>query len=231
MVTPTQHARGHDEAGAAVEASLDPEAAAAAEAKARADAAHDAELVRAARGGDVASFESLVERHRNRVFGLALRMLNSEDDAAEVVQDAFLSAWRKLDDFRGDSPFGGWVARIAANAALMRLRHRKVTGAVETPLDEPAFNERGSLLDAVSEFKDAEAEAMDSELRRAIEQATSRLGDEYREVFVLKDLEGLSYEEIAEITGDSVAAIKSRLHRARLSLRAAIDSFYAERAE
>lgn len=190
----------------------------------------DDQLVDAARKGEVAAFEALVERHRNRVYGLALRMLNSEDDAAEVLQDSFLSAYRNLGEFRGDAQFSSWILRIAANHALMRLRHRKVTKAVEEPLDEPQFSERGSLLDAVSEFKDAETEAIDAELRRAIEEATARLGDEYRQVFVLKDLEGLSYEEIAEITGDSVPAIKSRLHRARLSLRAAIDAFYAERA-
>ena len=190
----------------------------------------DSALVEAARGGDVQAFEALVERYRNRVYGLALRMTNSEDDAAEVLQDAFISAYRKLSEFRGESQFSSWLLRIAANHALMRLRHRKVTRAVESPLeDEPTFNERGTLLDQVSEFKDAESEAMDHELRRAIEEATGRLADEYRQVFVLKDLEGLSYEEIAEVTGDSVAAIKSRLHRARLSLRAAIDAFYAEK--
>ena len=147
----------------------------------------DDQLVEAARKGEVAGFEALVERHRNRVYGLALRMLNSEEDAAEVVQDAFLSAYRNLGDFRGESQFSSWILRIAANHALMRLRHRKVTKAVEEPLDEPQFNERGSLLDAVSDFKDAEGQAIDAELRRAIEEATAKLGDEYRQVFVLKD--------------------------------------------
>ena len=192
----------------------------------------DVQLVEGARKGEVAAFEALVERHRNRVYSLALRMLNSEEDAAEVLQDAFLSAYRNLGEFRGDSQFSSWILRIAANHALMRLRHRKVTKAIEQPLEdgEPQFSERGSLLDAVSQFKDAEGQAIDAELRRAIEEATAKLGDEYRQVFVLKDLEGLSYEEIGEITGDSVPAIKSRLHRARLSLRATIDAFYAERA-
>lgn len=192
----------------------------------------DVQLVEGARKGEVAAFEALVERHRNRVYSLALRMLNSEEDAAEVLQDAFLSAYRNLGEFRGESQFSSWILRIAANHALMRLRHRKVTKAIEQPLEdgEPQFNERGSLLDAVSQFKDAEGQAIDAELRRAIEEATAKLGDEYRQVFVLKDLEGLSYEEIGEITGDSVPAIKSRLHRARLSLRATIDAFYAERA-
>jgi len=190
----------------------------------------DSELLLKAQAGDVAAFEGLVERHRGRVYGLALRMLNSSDDAAEVLQESFISAYRNLPNFRGDAQFGSWVYRIAANHALMRLRHRKVVSQIESPLDEPTFNDRGSLVDEVSDFKDAEGEAMDNELRRAIEEASDRLGPEYREVFVLKDLEGMSYEEIAEITGATVPAIKSRLHRARLSLRAAIDHFYADKS-
>jgi RNA polymerase sigma-70 factor, ECF subfamily len=190
----------------------------------------DSELLLKAQAGDVAAFEGLVERHRGRVYGLALRMLNSSDDAAEVLQESFISAYRNLPNFRGDAQFGSWVYRIAANHALMRLRHRKVVSQIESPLDEPTFNDRGSLVDEVSDFKDAEGEAMDNELRRAIEEASERLGPEYREVFVLKDLEGMSYEEIAEITGATVPAIKSRLHRARLSLRAAIDHFYADKS-
>ncbi len=190
----------------------------------------DTALLARAQAGDVAAFEGLVARHRSRVYGLALRMLSSPDDAAEVLQESFLSAYRNLPNFRGDAQFGSWVYRIAANHALMRLRHRRVVNQVEAPLEEPQFNDRGTLVDEVSDFRDAEGEAMDRELRQAIEQAAARLGDEYREVFVLKDLEGLSYEEIAELTGSTVAAVKSRLHRARLSLRAAIDHFYADRS-
>ncbi len=190
----------------------------------------DTELLSRAQAGDVSAFEGLVERHRSKVFGLAQRMLNSADDAAEVLQESFLSAYRNLANFRGDAQFGSWVYRIAANHALMRLRHRKVVNQVESSLEGPQFNDRGSLVEEVSDFRDAEGVAMDKELREAIEEAATRLGDEYREVFVLKDLEGLSYEEIAEITGSTVPAIKSRLHRARLSLRAAIDHFYSERS-
>lgn len=188
----------------------------------------DSELLTRAQAGDVAAFEGLVERHRARVFQLALRMLSSEDDAAEVLQESFLSAYRNLPHFRGDAQFGSWVYRIAANHALMRLRHRKVVNQVESPMETPTFNERGSLVDEVTNFRDAEGDAIDKELRNAIEGAASQLGDDYREVFVLKDLEGLSYEEIAELTGATVPAVKSRLHRARLTLRAAIDHFYAE---
>lgn len=192
----------------------------------------DAALLARAQAGDVSGFEALVEKHKHRVYALALRMLNSEADAAEVTQEAFLSAFRNLQEFRGDSQFGAWVHRIAANFALMRLRRRRTAGeTLESAVDtEPAFNERGSLLDAPSEWRDAETDALDAELRVAIERAAAGLADDYRQVFVLRDLEGLSYEEIAALTGDSVSAIKSRLHRARLSLRAAIDRFYEEKA-
>lgn len=189
----------------------------------------DSELVTRAAGGETSAFEALVERYRGRVYGLALRMLNSEDDAAEVLQETFISAYRNLKQFRGDAQFGSWVSRIAANHALMRLRHRKVVGQVETPDEGPNFNERGSLIDEVADIGNVEEEAINHELRDAIEAAAARLGDDYREVFVLRDLEGMSYEEIAELTGITVPAVKSRLHRARLSLRSAIDQFYQER--
>lgn len=188
----------------------------------------DSALLARAQAGEVSAFELLVERHRSQVFGLATRMLNSIDDAAEVTQEAFLAAYRHLPEFRGDSAFGSWVYRIAANYSLMRLRHRKV--ANEEPLDEPHFNDRGSLIDSVADWgRDAEGQTLDAELRRAIEQASEALAPEYREVFVLRDLEGLPYDEIAALTHTSLAAVKSRLHRARLALRSAIDRFYADR--
>lgn len=192
----------------------------------------DSALLARAQSGDVSGFEVLVEKHKDRVYALALRMLNSEADAAEVTQEAFLAAFRNLREFRGDAQFGSWVHRIAANFSLMRLRKRKAAAeTLESTLDaEPTFNERGSLMDSVSDWRDAENDALDAELRQAIETAAASLGDEYRQVFVLRDLEGLSYDEIAELTGDTVAAIKSRLHRARLALRAAIDRFYEDRA-
>lgn len=191
----------------------------------------DSELLVRAQQGEMAAFEQLVERHQQRVFAMTSRMLRSDDDAAEVVQEAFLAAYRHLPDFRGESAFGSWVYRIASNYALMRLRHRKVTNIVEEPEGAPNFNERGSLIDDVADWsRDAEEQTLDAELRKAIDDASSRLPEEYRQVFLLRDVEGLSYEEIAAATGDSVPAIKSRLHRARLSLRAAIDRFYGDRA-
>jgi RNA polymerase sigma-70 factor, ECF subfamily len=192
----------------------------------------DRELLARAQAGDVDAFEALVERHRDDVFALALRMTRSEADAAEITQDTFLSAYQHLPEFRGDAAFGSWVYRIAANNSLMRLRTQRVKKAAEEELRGPEFNERGSLVEPPNRTftRAAEDEVLDAELRRAIQQATDQLPDAYREVFLLKDVDGLSYEQIAEITGDSVPAIKSRLHRARLSLRDAIEAFYREKS-
>jgi RNA polymerase sigma-70 factor (ECF subfamily) len=194
-------------------------------------ASEDRQLLERSQSGDMAAFEALVEQHRDKVYGLALRMTRSDADAAEITQETFLSAYQHLGEFRGEAAFGSWVHRIAANHALMRLRHRTVVQAAEEELKSPEFNERGSYAEypATDWSRRADEKVLDAELRRAIQQATDTLPKGYREVFLLKDVEGLSYEQISEITGDSVAAIKSRLHRARLALREAIDHFYNER--
>ncbi|MFY0581246.1 sigma-70 family RNA polymerase sigma factor [Cystobacter fuscus] len=188
----------------------------------------DRQLVERAQAGDISAFEALVDAHRDKVYGLALRMTRSEADAAEISQDTFLSAYQHLREFRGDAAFSSWVHRIAANNALMRLRHRRVVQAAEGELQGPEFTERGSLSEypARDWSRDAEGRILDAELGHAIQQATDHLPEGYREVFLLKDVDGLSYEQIAEVTGDSIPAIKSRLHRARLALREAIDRFY-----
>ncbi|MBK7857053.1 MAG: sigma-70 family RNA polymerase sigma factor [Archangiaceae bacterium] len=191
--------------------------------------ASDEELLRRARNNDTAAFEELVGRSRDRVFGVALRILHSEAEAAEVAQETFLSAWRSLGQLSGDQ-FSHWVHRIAANRALMRLRHQKVANQVEESIESPKFNARGSLIESVADWAPtAEGASLDAELRRAIEEASQSLPESARQVFLLHDVEGLDYQQISEITKDSVAALKSRLHRARLAMRAAIDRFYAEK--
>ncbi len=191
----------------------------------------DRELLAQAQAGDLSAFEALVEKHRDKVYGVALRMTRSEADAAEITQETFLSAFQHLPEFRGEAAFGSWVHRIAANHALMRLRHQNVVQAAEEELSGPEFNERGSWVEYPSNdwSRRADEKALDAELGTAIQRAADRLPNRYREVFVLKDVEGLSYEQISEITGDSIPAIKSRLHRARLELREAIDRFYNEK--
>jgi RNA polymerase sigma-70 factor (ECF subfamily) len=190
----------------------------------------DRELLARAQAGDMSAFESLVSRHEEKVYGLALRMTRSEADAAEITQDTFLSAYQHLAEFRGESAFGSWVHRIAANNALMRLRRQKVLDIVSDEVAGPEFTDRGSLAEGPDSdwSKRADDKVLDDELGRAIQVATDALPEGYREVFLLKDVEGLSYEEISEMVGISIPAVKSRLHRARLALREAIDAFYKE---
>jgi RNA polymerase sigma-70 factor (ECF subfamily) len=191
----------------------------------------DRELLSRAQAGDMSAFEALVGRHEEKVYGLAFRMTRSEADAAEIAQDTFLSAYQHLSEFRGEAAFGSWVHRIAANNALMRLRRQKVVDMVsDDELAGPEFTERGSLADGPESdwSKRADDKILEDELGRAIQTATDALPEGYREVFLLKDVEGLSYEEISEMVGISIPAVKSRLHRARLALREAIDAFYKE---
>jgi RNA polymerase sigma-70 factor (ECF subfamily) len=190
----------------------------------------DRELLGRAQAGDMSAFEALVGRHEEKVYGLALRMTRSEADAAEIAQDTFLSAYQHLSEFRGEAAFGSWVHRIAANNALMRLRRQKVVDIVSDDLAGPEFTERGSLAEAPEPdwSKRADDKIIEDELGRAIQAATDALPEGYREVFLLKDVEGLSYDEISEMVGISIPAVKSRLHRARLALREAIDAFYKE---
>jgi RNA polymerase sigma-70 factor (ECF subfamily) len=191
---------------------------------------NDETLLARAQAGDISAFEELVGRHEDKVYGLALRMMRSEADAAEITQDTFLSAYQHLAEFRGEAAFGSWVHRIAANNALMRLRRQRTLEVVNEDLAAPEFTERGSLAEAPETdwSRRADDRILDEELGRAIRQATDGLPEGYREVFLLKDMEGMSYEEISEMLGISVPVVKSRLHRARLALREAIDSFYKE---
>ncbi len=192
---------------------------------------HDRELVERARRRDVQAFEELVAKYRSKVYGLALRMMQDPSDAEEVLQETFLSAWQNLPTFRGESAFGSWLYRVCANFCLMRLRRKKVEATEaesQQALPGPKFDTEGTLMSIPSYdwSRGTEEKALDHELRVAIERATASLPDEHRTVFLLKDIDGLSYEEIAQAMGTTVPAVKSRLHRARLALREAIDAFY-----
>jgi RNA polymerase sigma-70 factor, ECF subfamily len=179
----------------------------------RPTSALDEELVSRAAGGDLRAFGELVVRHQDRVYGLALHLLRDPSESEEVVQETFLAALEKLSTFRGDAAFGTWLHRVAANAAL-----------VGEPVEEllPRFDADGHLLQAPGHdwSKRADEQLSDQQLRRGIAAAVQNLPDDYRIVFVLRDVEGLSSEEMAALLGISVAAVKSRLHRARLALRA-----------
>lgn len=193
-----------------------------------------AALVERAQQRDFQAFEELVHLYRSKIYALALRMVRDSSEAEELVQETFLSAWQNLPGFRGEAAFGSWLHRICVNFTLMRLRRLKLEPTLtETPdLPAPRFDANGSLLMLPSLSYDwargTEEKVLDRELGQAIETAIAQIPDDYRTVFLLKDIEGLSYEEIAEALGVTVAAVKSRLHRSRLALRESINAFYSE---
>ena len=188
----------------------------------------DEDLVRRAKGGDEAAFNELVERHQDRVYRHAERMLGNQQDAEEVLQDTFLQAYRHLGSFEERSRFSTWIYRIATNEALMRLRRssrRREVHLEETP---PGEVERAS--EEVREFaRSAIDHVMDREIREILDKALDELPPEYRVVFVLRDVDELSNAEVAEILGLSVPAVKSRLHRSRLWLRDRVAGIFRER--
>jgi RNA polymerase sigma-70 factor (ECF subfamily) len=164
----------------------------------------DAQLVRRSVSGDLSAFEQLVERHRQVVARVAARIVGA-DDAEDVSQDAFLRAFHRLGDFRGDAPFRSWLLRITHNAALDHLARRRAEPVDPETLDSSAVSS-------------ARPPAESLELRERIERIERKLrglSPQHRVVLMLRDAEGLSYEEIADITDTPLGSVKGRLHRAR----------------
>jgi RNA polymerase sigma-70 factor (ECF subfamily) len=191
----------------------------------------DGELVANAARGDGEAFSALVQRHQDRIYGLALHLLRDPGEAEEVVQETFLAALEKLASFRGDAAFTTWLHRVAANAALMRLRRRRrAPEAVgQDPVEDllPRFDSDGRIEAHPRHdwSKRADEQLADREIRQAVEREIQNLPEDYRIVFLLRDVDGLSSEDMAEVLGISVAAVKSRLHRARLVLRERLGQF------
>jgi RNA polymerase sigma-70 factor, ECF subfamily len=176
-------------------------------------------LVEAARAGDYAAFEKLVELNENALYTLAIRILQRRHDAEDLVQETFLSALEHLHDFRGQSAFRTWLVRIATNHALKALRRRKTRHAI--PLDSPD-DDRQPLPHPrfIARWRDDPAELVQQrETARLLDDAIASLDEKYRLIFLLRDVEGLSTEETALALGISVANAKVRLLRARLMLR------------
>lgn len=179
----------------------------------------DADLVDRARDlEDVDAFAELVARHRDRAYRVALRVCRNPPDAEDVAQDAFVRAWRALPDFRGDARFSTWLYRIVTNLALNRVTRRREEATGE-PL-EPAAPAWTS--GTTTETRDPAQRVEDGERLDTALAALDQLTAEQRACFVLRELEGLSYEELAEVLGVSVQAVRGRLFRARADLAAAL---------
>lgn len=174
------------------------------------EAAPDAELLARHVAGDPDAFGVLVQRHRDRLWAVALRTLGDREEAADALQDAFVSAFRRAESFRGDAAFTTWMHRIVVNACLDRVRRRKARPAEPLPEDDDRMEELGETLD--------EDPAAAVEERAAVLEALRTLPDPQRNAIVLVDMEGYPVEEAAKILGCAVGTIKSRCARGRAKL-------------
>lgn len=172
----------------------------------------DVRCVEAALAGDKDAFGDLVERYQQRLFNTIFRVVGVHDDALDLVQDAFIQAYAKLGAFRGDSQFYTWLYRIAMNLALSHCRRRRPAASVDDCKER-----RGE--EPVDEGAGPESQAAALEDVAQIQEALARLGTEHRQILVLREIEGCSYESIAEILSLPVGTVRSRLFRARTQLK------------
>lgn len=173
-------------------------------------------LVSAALAGDSDSFNQLVERYQNRAYGLCFRMLGDADAAADVAQDAFISAYRHLPSLRGE--FRPWLMRIVANACRDVLRSNKRHPSVSLDTN-PRDEDESPVMQIADTNPNPEEHLMRAEMHRTISVALLQIPQDQRTVVILSDIEGMSYDEIAEVTGANIGTVKSRLNRARSRLR------------
>jgi len=177
--------------------------------------ADDYGLIAACLAGRTESFGALVTRYQDRLFNTVIRLVDNAEDARDIVQEAFLSAYQSLHSFKGDSLFFTWLYRIAVNTAISYKRKQKVLlrlhragedGGGREPADPSEISRPGHQMETAEE-------------ERRVHDALARLSPEHRAVLVMKDLEGQKYEEMAEILAVPIGTVRSRLHRARLELR------------
>jgi RNA polymerase sigma-70 factor (ECF subfamily) len=190
----------------------------------------DAELVLRLKQRDPEAMEALVRAHGAKLFGVACQFLRDETAAQDVVQEALLSVWNKIGSFEGRSSLTSWLYRVTANAALMRLRKEKrhqMDISIDSDKEDAAY--RPLQLEDTRPLPSGALQG--DELKAQIQAAIDRLPEPYRSVVLLKDVEEFSLEEIAELTHASIAAVKSRLHRARLTLRETLLPYLQARVE
>ncbi len=183
----------------------------------------DEQLVRKSQEDDERAFGELVSRYESKVYSLALKMLRNPEDAEDVLQDTFLRAYRGIKSFKGNSTFSTWIYRITANSALMRLRKRQLPTVSIDDADE-----REAPINIADWAPGPVEQMLNQETQAAMTEAIEALPPEFRQVFVLRDIEELSNAEVAEILDLSVAAVKSRLHRARLKVRNRLATYFSE---
>ena len=187
----------------------------------------DLEKARAAQSGDRAAFDYLVERHKNIVYAVAYRFAKDPDLALDLSQDVFIRAYRGIKSFKGKSSFSTWLYRIAVNTCIDYTR-KKARSVDSYAVPEEVADYAGSEPILTGGTKGPGRSTLSSELGQQIQRAIDQLPDYHKSVFVLYEIEGLSYKEIADIVGCSIGTVMSRLHYARKKLRAMLEPYVSE---
>jgi len=192
----------------------------------------DLEFVTLCQRGDVDAFRPLVERHQKKMLNIAYRMMGDYEAASEVVQDAFLHAYKAIRKFRGEARFSTWLCRIVINLSKNRIRQMKTQSEREgVSLDSPIETEDGQVSQDPPSGEPSALEQMErKEVQTAVQMCINALESDYREVLVLRDIQGLSYDEIGEILEIPGGTVKSRLFRARDALKEGLKKVFGELA-
>jgi RNA polymerase sigma-70 factor, ECF subfamily len=178
----------------------------------------DAECVKRVQRGDTESFEILVRRHQKTTFNLIYRFLGDYDEATETAQEVFLSAYKSIQQFRGDATFSTWLYRIAFNHASSRRKNLNSKRQRQVPLEDAVL-----LVDC---RPNPETSAQQKEIQQCVQQALNSLDVDDAQIILLRDLQDVSYEDIAQTLGVPVGTVKSRLHRARQALRTRLAPYF-----
>jgi len=191
----------------------------------RLEADADLEIVRRVQAGDVAAFDALITKYRERVFGIVYNLTANREDAADLTQDAFIKAFQSIQRFGGQSSFFTWLYRIAVNSTLSHLRKSKLRSFFSLERidsDEPVARE---IIDALTDKTGVDRDAFVRELQEKLNDAMLKLSIKHRTVVTLFEIEGLSHQEIAEVMECSVGTVRSRLHYAKQLLQAELQPY------
>ena len=186
----------------------------------------DSELVTEFLNGEIDSFEELISRYTTKAFSLACRLTKNKEDAEEVLQDVFVTVYRKIQGFEGKSSFSSWLYRITVNSALMKLRKNKQDQSI--PMEDVIAMIKKIPSSINFYWAEGDSQRSRREIMNAIENAIGELPEDYKPVFVLRDIDGLTSKEVSKILQISVPAVKSRLHRSRLMLRKSLSPFFRD---
>jgi RNA polymerase sigma factor (sigma-70 family) len=191
----------------------------------RQEADADLEVVRQVQGGDVAAFDRLISKYRERVFGIVYNMTSNREDAADLTQDAFIKAFQSIQRFGGQSSFFTWLYRIAVNSTLSHLRKTRLRSFFSLErinTDEPVSRE---IIAALTDKTGADRDTFVRELQEKLNDAMQKLSIKHRTVVTLFEIDGLSHQEIAEVMDCSVGTVRSRLHYAKQLLQAELQPY------